>query len=71
MKLPRLPVNFDLIRTFERAKKFALVKMSELKRSLEDAEPAVEQPAKKIRIKNRKFALLLCYSGRGYYGLQR
>lgn len=82
MKLPRLPLNFDLVqKSFERARKFALIKMSELKRGLEDADPTVpvtveasatgEPPAKKQRIKNRKFALLLCYDGQNYFGLQR
>lgn len=73
MKLPRLPVFDSFIdQSIEKLKRFAFIKMTELKRSL-DLEPATEeQPIKRARkLKNRKFALLLCYCGHGYHGLQR
>ena len=75
MKLPRFSfVNLNLIsQSIKRIKKFSFIKMTELKRSLEieGKEEQTERPVKKIKFKNRKFALLLCYSGHGYYGLQR
>lgn len=75
MKFPFLPIDsFKLInQSFKRVKQFALIKMSELKRSLEaENDSTGDQSVKRAKkIKNRKFALMLCYSGNGYYGLQR
>lgn len=76
MKLPNLPlISFNSInQTIEKVRRFALIKMSDLKRSLEpeeDVSKVNQQLIKKFKYRNRKFALLLCYSGQDYYGLQR